>query len=589
MANDLRIQSILDIALKEFATMDFQRNHWEGFSIYCMMIACSFRTEFCKTFNREPSGWDRIKVGDWKDLQGSLTSSTIQSFTGKKKIHPDIQEFVKHYSGHTRVKDLETEISNLKSAKDRLEKKVSSHSNLLEVINKLETRMQSVTAADHATISKIDREVSYLIHKETEDMKKLETLLNDASSIASIDDALKAEIKTMLANIQTKLAIADSTGKTLAEYDEQNKELNSQVLAQNEENLSLKNKCDELEKEITNLKATTSSAPAPAVGHSHDKIEENLKLFFENAIFFLTNTKWKITQTDTYQTQLNNLEASLAYFKTNFETVKKIKNIDFFTGNLKNSQIFPAICTDYTSMFSEKEIKISVIEDTYKHLINKNKVLFKKLSGVSDVKDAIMRKEIENYLSKRSLASLSDPKHFDFSLLYQRDHHHNLQYIPTIHSSFFADVHSSRDMVLKESKIRSEYYLNMLQICVFLNSFNDELRINVYFQEILKIIPNKKEIPENYKRVLVYFFTGVDKTGNPLTKDIPLTKEFVVQICSTFSWIDPKVYFKLNDEMYFARPAAFLNQLEMFLDSLNNDDKTAADFDFTNLGLEKVD
>ena len=143
MANDLRIQSILDVALKEFATMDFQRNHWEGFSIYCMMIACSFRTEFYKTFNREPSGWDRTKVGNWKDLQGSLTSSIIQGFTGQKSIHSDIQEFVKFYNGRTLVKELETKISNLESAKDRLEKEVSSHSNLSNEINKLETKMQS--------------------------------------------------------------------------------------------------------------------------------------------------------------------------------------------------------------------------------------------------------------------------------------------------------------------------------------------------------------------------------------------------------------------------------------------------------------
>lgn len=589
MANDLRIQSILDVALKEFATMDFQRNHWEGFSIYCMMIACSFRTEFYKTFNREPSGWDRNKVGNWKDLQGSLTSSIIQSFTGQKSIHSDIQEFVKHYHGRTRVTDLENEIKDLRLAKQKLETEVSSHSNLLKEINNLETKMQSVTAADHATISKIDRELSYLIHKETEDMKKLETLLDGASSVASIDADLKAEISKILANIKAKLAIADSSGKTLAEYGAENKALESQLLAQNEENSNLKVENGKLKREISELKATTSSAPAPAVGPSHDKIEENLKLFFENAIFFLTSAKWKITQLETYQTQLQNLEDSLAYFKSNFQTVREITHINSFIGNLKNSQNFSAICTDYTSMFSEKEIKISVIEDTYKLLSNKNKVLFKKLSGVSDVKDAIMRKEIENYLSKRALASLSDPKHFDFSLLYQRDHLNNLQYIPTIHSSFFADVHSSRDMVLKESKIRSEYYLNMLQICVFLNSFDDELRINVYFQEILKIIPNKKEIPENYKRVLIYFFKGLNKESESLTKDIPLTKEFVVQICSTFSWTDPKVYFKLNDEMYFARPAAFLNQLEMFLDSLDNDDKTAADFDFKNLGLEKVD
>jgi len=588
MADDLKIQSVLDMALKQFASEEFQKSHWEGFSIYCMMIACSFRTEYLKTFKREPSGWNNDSRIPWKTLQENLTKHQIHQYTNKTQIHADMTEFVGNFSGATRIKQLETQILNqtheidaLKSKKNRLEGEISKYESLQQEIKKLETKVLSITSTNSHAVENINRHVNYLYHKETREINRLFELLKTTTVS---DAAINLEIKSLLTSIKTKLSITDSSGKTLEDYVKENEKLSTDLATLRAEKGAFEIKVETIQRELDELKAKPSSATTSSTGIDKEEVGKQLKFFFESSLFFMTDKNWRITRPESFDSHEKQIKESILYLKGVFKDVADVKKIDDFFGTFKNPRVFLQICDIYTTMF-DRTLKFQELVTTFNSLSTPDKTIYKKISGLSNVTLDATQDELGLYLASRNKHFGVGVKKFEFSLCFTPGATaQTFDYIPTNHEQFFLNVHSSRDLIQKQNKILIAYYTNIINVTKyiqFLAGEEDTFRIHTVLETILAP-SSSKPIPDAYKQVLQHAFQKETTTG------LPFSKDFIVQICCTFNLDILYVYFMLPDGRYCVKPTGFIRDLLTFLNEIENKTRNPDEFQWDSFNLQKL-
>lgn len=193
---DYLVQTDLMMALKSFAATPAQRENWHGFSLYCMMIATNFISDFRNVTGKDCAANTPAELTALTLRQStSLTLSEIKNHAEGRAKHPDYVALKGALSATNASKTLTDQLTkakeDLKQVSDLLAQEKAQNTTKIEQLNVENKRLSTLT---QQTLDKI---------VETANMQKGYNDLIQQTSVMSTKSG--ASIASTLADLRAAM------------------------------------------------------------------------------------------------------------------------------------------------------------------------------------------------------------------------------------------------------------------------------------------------------------------------------------------------------------------------------------------------